>query len=95
MSDDGWSGYVGGGVGIASVKYRAHVTDPAFGVPGSPLPDPPLTTFDFSDSDSGFAWQLIAGVRMPLSPNIDLGLKYRFFNSRGLSSTTWRTRPST
>ena len=26
------------------------------------------------------AWQAIAGVRYAVSPNIDLGLKYRFFN---------------
>ena len=29
------------------------------------------------DSDSAWAWQGIAGVRFALSPNIDLGLKYR------------------
>ncbi|HJS11787.1 outer membrane protein, partial [Sphingopyxis sp.] len=33
------------------------------------------------DSDTGFAWQAIAGVRAPLSDNIDVGLKYRFFNA--------------
>lgn len=32
------------------------------------------------DSDTGFAWQAIAGVRTPISKNWDLGLKYRFFN---------------
>lgn len=33
------------------------------------------------DSDTGFAWQAIAGVRAPLSSNWDVGLKYRFFNA--------------
>ncbi|MGN6356824.1 MAG: outer membrane protein, partial [Novosphingobium sp.] len=33
-----------------------------------------------NDSDSGFAWQLLAGIRYPLSERVDLGLKYRFFN---------------
>jgi opacity protein-like surface antigen len=33
------------------------------------------------ESDSGFAWQVIAGVRMPVSSNIDIGLKYRYFRS--------------
>ncbi|HKX87775.1 MAG TPA: outer membrane beta-barrel protein, partial [Sphingopyxis sp.] len=33
------------------------------------------------DSDTGFAWQAIAGVRAPLSDSIDVGLKYRFFNA--------------
>ena len=33
------------------------------------------------DSDTGFAWQAIAGVRAPISDNWDVGLKYRFFNA--------------
>jgi len=36
------------------------------------------------DSDTGFAWQAIAGIRAPLTRNIDAGLKYRFFNASGL-----------
>ncbi|MDQ3075244.1 MAG: outer membrane beta-barrel protein [Pseudomonadota bacterium] len=52
--DDGWSGFVGGGVGRARVK-----------VPG--------------DTDSSFAFQGIAGVRKAITPNIDVGLKYRYF----------------
>ena len=31
--------------------------------------------------DSGFAWQVLAGVRAPLTDNIDVGLKYRMFNA--------------
>ncbi|WP_022682153.1 outer membrane protein, partial [Sphingobium bisphenolivorans] len=33
-----------------------------------------------NDSDTGFAWQALAGVRYPLTSNIDVSLKYRFFN---------------
>ncbi len=33
------------------------------------------------DRDSAFAFQGIAGVRAAVSPNIDLGLKYRFFRT--------------
>jgi opacity protein-like surface antigen len=33
------------------------------------------------DKDSAMAWQLIAGVRYAISPNIDFGLKYRFFRT--------------
>ena len=33
------------------------------------------------DSDTGFAWQAIAGIRAPLSDSWDVGLKYRFFNA--------------
>jgi outer membrane protein OmpA-like peptidoglycan-associated protein len=52
------------------------------------------------DSDSGFAWQLLAGVRAPLTDSIDVGLKYRFFNTSDLdmvdslgrdTSAKWRS----
>lgn len=65
--EDGFQGYVGGGVGIARTNFDCiRVSGPA-----------PINT---SDSDSGFAWQLVAGVRYPLSRNFDVGVKYRFFN---------------
>jgi opacity protein-like surface antigen len=37
------------------------------------------------ESDNTWAWQGIAGVRAPVAPQLDLGLKYRYFNSRKLS----------
>src|SRR4029453_13802875 len=37
------------------------------------------------DKDSGFAWQAIAGVRMAVSENIDLGLKYRYFRTKSMN----------
>ena len=37
------------------------------------------------DSDTGFAWQAIAGIRAPLTKSIDVGLKYRFFNADNLN----------
>ncbi|MEO0441723.1 MAG: outer membrane beta-barrel protein, partial [Pseudomonadota bacterium] len=36
------------------------------------------------DSDTGFAWQIIGGVRAPLSDSWDVGLKYRYFNQSGI-----------
>ena len=64
-NEDGLSGYAGAGVGLAEVKYRADVE---------------ILNFGFSDSYSGLAWQGILGARYAVSPNIDVGLKYRFFN---------------
>ena len=32
------------------------------------------------DRDSRFAWQALAGVRVPVTNNVDVGLRYRFFN---------------
>jgi len=37
---------------------------------------------ELGDSNSGLAWQILAGVRTPISDNIDLGLKYRYFRTR-------------
>jgi len=37
------------------------------------------------DTDSGMAWQLIAGARTALTSNLDAGIKYRFFNARNLN----------
>jgi opacity protein-like surface antigen len=33
------------------------------------------------DKDSAWAWQYMAGVRYAIGPKIDLGIKYRYFNS--------------
>ncbi|HVH37387.1 MAG TPA: outer membrane beta-barrel protein, partial [Sphingomicrobium sp.] len=70
--EDGWAGYIGGGAGLARVKYNVDVNGLA-----SPL--------GFSDSDDSFAWQAIAGVRKAISSNMELGLKYRFFNASNLN----------
>ena len=66
------NGFVGGGIGFASTELD--------------LRDTRDTNNDSdSDSDSGFAWQLLAGVRAPVSPSIDVGLKYRYFNQSGIT----------
>ncbi|WP_294445193.1 outer membrane beta-barrel protein, partial [uncultured Sphingomonas sp.] len=64
--DDGIQGFIGGGAGVARVKARV-----ALNQRGSFL----------NDSDTVFAWQGIAGVRAPLTDNVDVSLKYRFFNA--------------
>lgn len=72
--DDGLSGFVGGGVGIARVdlgNVRAFTN-----------------TGDIVDgSDTRLAWQLVAGVRQALSRNVDIHLRYRFFNVDELEFT--------
>ena len=60
-------GYVGGGAGIARVQhhiYQLRDFGPAWN----------------NDSDTGFAWQVLAGVYKPVSDHVDVGVKYRFFN---------------
>jgi outer membrane protein OmpA-like peptidoglycan-associated protein/opacity protein-like surface antigen len=65
--EDGLTGFVGGGVGMA----RVDVNGVSAFTNSAPILD---------DSDTRFAWQVLAGVRTALTPNIDLHLKYRFFN---------------
>lgn len=69
-NDDGFQVYGGGGVGLASVKgqYSINRLGPGW----------------IDDSDTGFAWQGLAGVRYPVGNHVDLGLKYRYFNVRNV-----------
>merc|ERR1712173_202847 len=39
------------------------------------------------DSDTDFAWQILAGIRAPLTENIDVGLKYRLFTAENVLLT--------
>ena len=74
--DDGISGFVGAGAGIARVSYnnqRLFANQGAF----------------MDDSDTRFAWQIVAGVRQAISDNIDVTLRYRFFNVDDLETVNW------
>jgi OmpA-OmpF porin, OOP family len=66
--DEGLQGFVGGGVGVARVDVQQAYGGPSW----------------LDDSDTGFAWQALAGVRAPISNHWDVGLKYRFFNAKGV-----------
>lgn len=67
--DDGVQGFVGPGIGVARVKSRLALNTRGAGL---------------DDSDTVVAWQAVAGVRAPISDNIDVTLKYRFFNAPGV-----------
>jgi outer membrane protein OmpA-like peptidoglycan-associated protein len=64
--DDGLQAFVGGGAGIS--KARVKLAD--LNSPGS-----------FRGKESDIAWQIIAGVRYPVTRNLDVGLKYRYYNA--------------
>jgi OOP family OmpA-OmpF porin len=68
--DDKLQGFVGGGVGVARIKGKYGYA--AYN-----------NTF-VDDSDTVFAWQALAGVRAPVTKNVDLSLKYRFFNAESV-----------
>ena len=65
-NEDGLSAYVGGGAGLANVRYKV-----AYALPGD--------VGSGNDSDRSIAFQGIAGVRKAITNNVDLGLKYRYF----------------
>ena len=58
-SDDGFGGYVGGGLGYGWAK-------------------------GYGETDGSFAWQFIAGARYPVSEQIDIGIKYKYFDMSSL-----------
>lgn len=65
--DNGISGFVGGGVGSARLRFndaRFAGNDGVF----------------LDDGDTAFAWQVVAGLRHSISENVDVTLKYRYFN---------------
>ena len=69
--DDGLQGFFGGGIGVARVDANGTA---ALSGPGA-----------FDDSDTGLAWQLLAGIRHPISDSWDFGLKYRYFNAEDVN----------
>ena len=69
--DEGTSFFVGAGAGFAKVDFDN------FGVFSNAAPF-------LDDDDSGFAWQLFAGVRQAISDNVDVHVKYRYFNAGGV-----------
>jgi outer membrane protein OmpA-like peptidoglycan-associated protein/opacity protein-like surface antigen len=75
--DDGVSGFVGGGVGVARVDYnniRAFSNQSAV----------------VDDSDTRFAWQVVAGLRQAISDNVDITVRYRFFNADNIRTVDFR-----
>jgi outer membrane protein OmpA-like peptidoglycan-associated protein/opacity protein-like surface antigen len=63
-NDDGFQIFAGGGVGFANLSLPVEVAGVG-------------TVVD--DDATDFAWQLLAGARVALNDNIDLGVKYRYF----------------
>ena len=63
-NDDGFQVFGGGGVGLANMSLPVVV-------------DGVGTVID--DNKTDFAWQLLAGARVALTDNVDLGVKYRYF----------------
>lgn len=76
--DDGLQFFVGGGAGLARVNFDLSV--------------PGIGTL-INDSDTAFAYQGLAGLRYPLTKNIDVGLKYRYFRAENVNVVGFNNNP--
>lgn len=63
-NDDGFQIFGGGGVGVANLNLPVEVAGVGVVV---------------DENATDFAWQLLAGARVALTDNLDLGVKYRYF----------------
>jgi opacity protein-like surface antigen len=64
---DGPSASIGGGIGEARERVRVGLF--------------PSNALNFRSEDSGFAWQILAEARFPVTSNLDAGLKFRHFEA--------------
>lgn len=74
-ADDGLQFFVGGGAGIARVLYNFTIAETARG-------GGPRNINYLASADTAFAWQALAGARYPLSENVDIGVKYRYYQTQ-------------
>lgn len=49
----------------------------------------------YADRDNGFAWQVLAGARLPVNDTLELGVKYRLFNAGGIDLDSAIGAPAT
>jgi OOP family OmpA-OmpF porin len=73
--DNNLGAFIGGGAGVARVQL-------------SDLQTAKFGQAFINDTDTGFAWQVLAGIYKPISKHVDLGLKYRFFNVPDVNTFT-------
>lgn len=62
----GFKPYIGGGIGWAETEFEGTYIGAV------------VTPFSFEDS--GFAWQVGGGINFDVSPNVKLGIGYRYFS---------------
>ncbi|PHS76760.1 MAG: hypothetical protein COB56_05550 [Robiginitomaculum sp.] len=85
---ESWQPYIGAGIGIASASLSAQAHSLPNG--GVPLNSPTCAGSNacvFHDSDTGFAWQLLAGVGYKITDNLIWDTQYRYLNVGDLGYT--------
>ena len=85
-----WEPYVGAGVGLV----RGTTTSVAHDFPSGPLGTSavnvnspacaPNVACGFKDGDTGWGWQLLAGLGYAISDNLTWDTQYRYLDSSGL-----------
>ena len=79
ITETGFMPFIGGGAGVAFVNANVDNTDGG------------VTLNLVDDSDTAFAYQLIAGVAYKFTPNLIVATEYRFF---GVAGTEFDTNPA-
>ncbi len=74
LSNDQWRPYIGGGVGIAWLDMDG------LAIASYGTKDPSTSVIGFHGTESGFAWQLGAGIGYEFAPGKQITLDYRYFN---------------
>ena len=77
--------YIGAGVGIGRVDAYASCAPRASGAAPSPDCNSAATAGIFDDSDTGFAWNLFAGLGFKLTERLTGDLGYRYTNIPNLT----------
>ena len=75
--------FVGAGIGAARVKAKAYSYDR--GVTGAAAALSRASAVEVNDSDTAFAWQLIAGLGLKLTDQLTADLSYKWLNVPDLS----------
>ncbi|HEY6817438.1 MAG TPA: outer membrane beta-barrel protein, partial [Croceibacterium sp.] len=70
--NDGVGFSIGGGAGVSRVQMDLDAAGLAW----------------MDQEDLAFSWQGVAALRVPLSPSVDLGIKYRYFNVEDIEVTS-------
>ncbi len=84
LSNNEWHSYVGGGVGIAWVDLHALIdATSSFTISGGGTK---TGVIGAHGTESGFAWQLGAGVGYEFAPGKQITLDYRYFNGPTLDN---------
>ncbi len=77
QTDMGFTPYIGGGIGLAQIQI-----DGSLGRPDFANLDGALTIINLHEkNDTTFAWQVGAGISVPITDGIKASLDYRYFSA--------------